>query len=201
MHWDNDSFCCHTPSLQKKSPCFNAFCRLVLHAWSWHRCFVWASAPCPYASWMWAKPQAFWLGLCKFNLLEWPRWTTSTAATQSATRNLSACLLHRTTPTLLLKSKTPKKVPLWRLQPFASMWSIARGRWSLCASLSASCSTSVPRWRKWSSSFGTKMQKMQSDGKWFAKPGIILAQRTGLQGNQMFDCMGHFEKKNIYISF
>ena len=38
----------------------------------------------------------------------------------------------------------------------------------------------------------TKMTKMDAkmDGKWFAEPGITLAQCADLQGNQMFDCMG-----------
>ena len=42
----------------------------------------------------------------------------------------------------------------------------------------------------------TKMTKMDAkmDGKWFAEPGITLAQCADLQGNQIFDCVGPLKK-------
>ena len=42
----------------------------------------------------------------------------------------------------------------------------------------------------------TKMTKVDAkmDRKWFAAPGITLAQCADLQGNQMFDCMGFLKE-------
>ena len=50
----------------------------------------------------------------------------------------------------------------------------------------------------------TKMTKMDAtmDGKWFAEPGVTLAQCADLQGNQMFDCMGflrEIETEDVFL--